>query len=155
MLYPLDRVFGERGSSVFRGFSTRAGGPRGGECFRGAPMGRSACICPFALNAGQCRKTSSADLQHVCQSQFHGLVSAYAELPLLARIIRMVEKPDFAHARARVRNPLDKVLGKGGDFAFRSLSAQRGGPRRRILPRGPCLRGTARALWAARTCRYI
>jgi hypothetical protein len=40
-----------------------------------------------------------------------------------------------------VRNPLDKVLGKGGDFAFRDLSAQRGGPQRRILPRGPLSNG--------------
>jgi len=155
VLYPLDKIFGKRGISVFRGFSTRAGRPRGGESFPGAPMGRSACICPLASNAGQCRKTGKANLQHVCQSQFHDLASAYAELPLLVRIIRMVEKWDFAHARARVRNPLDKVLGKGGDFAFWGLSAQRGGPRRRILPRGPCLRETARALWAVTACRYI
>ena len=97
-------------------------------------MGRSACICPLASNAGQCRKAGKANLQHVCQSQFHGLASAYAELLSHARSIGVVEKPDFAHARARVRYPLDRVLRKGGDFAFRGLSAQRGGLGTRSLP---------------------
>jgi hypothetical protein len=77
-------------------------------------MGRSACICPLALNAGQCRKTSSTNLLYLCQSRFHGLASACAELPLHARIVRLVEKPDFPHARARVGNPLTGFWGKGG-----------------------------------------
>jgi len=85
-------------------------------------MGRSACICPLASNAGQCRKTGKANLQHVCPSQFHGLASACAVELSHSRSIRVVEKPDFAHARARVRNPLDKVLGTGGYFAFGVLA---------------------------------
>jgi hypothetical protein len=48
----------------------------------------------------------------------------------------VVEKPDLAHARARVRNPLDKVLRKRGISAFQGLSAQRGGPESLVLPRG-------------------
>jgi hypothetical protein len=48
----------------------------------------------------------------------------------------VVEKPDLAHARARVRNPLDKVLRKRWISAFRGLSAQRGGPESLILRRG-------------------
>jgi hypothetical protein len=96
-------------------------------------MGRSACICPLASNAGQCRKPGKANLQHVCQSLFHSFASACAELLSHARSIGVVEKPDFAHARARVRYPLDKVLWKGGDFAFRGVSAQRGGQETRIL----------------------
>ncbi len=40
----------------------------------------------------------------------------------------MVEKLDLAHARARVRYPLDKVLGEIRNSAFRGLRAQRGEP---------------------------
>ena len=48
----------------------------------------------------------------------------------------MVEKPDFAHARARVRYPLDKVLRKCMVCVFCGFSAQRGGVGTRILQRG-------------------
>jgi hypothetical protein len=45
-------------------------------------------------------------------------------------------------ARARARaEPLDKVLRKSGNSAFRGFSAQRGGPETRILPTGSYLRG--------------
>src|SRR5258705_12311854 len=37
---------------------------------------------------------------YVCQSQFHGVASACAELFLHARIVRVVEKSDFPHTRA-------------------------------------------------------
>jgi hypothetical protein len=56
------------------------------------------------------------ELRCICRYQFHSLASACVELPSHARSIGVVEKPDFAHARARVRYPLDKVLRKGGDF---------------------------------------
>ncbi len=49
----------------------------------------------------------------------------------------MVKKRDLAHARARVRYPLDKVLRKGGDFAFRGLSAQREALRRESWRQAP------------------
>ena len=88
------------------------------------------------------------ELRFLCCCQFHSLASACVELLSHARSIGVVEKPDFAHARARVRNPLDRVLRKGGDFAFRGLSAQRGGPWRRILPRGSYPRGRTCARYA-------
>src|SRR5258707_13579302 len=91
-------------------------------------MGRSGSIWPLASKARQGRNSPSDEFHRLCFSQFHGLASAWAELLLLARIIRMVEKPEFAHARARVRYPLDKVLWKSGNSDFRGLSAQRGGP---------------------------
>ena len=50
-------------------------------------------------------------------------------------------KNRILRTRARVRYLLDRVLGKGGDFALRGLSAQRGSPRRRILPRGSPSKG--------------
>jgi hypothetical protein len=68
------------------------------------------------------------ELGCICCYQFHSLASACIELLSHARSIGVVEKPDFAHARARVRYPLDRVLRKGGDFAFRGPSAQRGSP---------------------------
>ncbi len=71
-------------------------------------MGRSACICPLAPNAERCRKRGTANLQHVCPPQFHGFASACAVLLSHARSIGVVEKPDFAHARARVRNRLTR-----------------------------------------------
>jgi len=80
-------------------------------------MGRSGCIRPLASNARQGRNTASDEFHRLCLSQFHGLASAWAELLLLARIIRVVEKPESVHARARAQ-PLDKVFGKGRDFAF-------------------------------------
>ena len=79
-------------------------------------------IHPLASNARQGRNTASDELHRLCLSQFHGLASAWAELLLLARIIRMVENSDLAHARARVRYPLDRVLRKCGDSAFGVLA---------------------------------
>jgi len=120
-------------------------------------MGRSTCIRPLASNTERFRKRETANLQHVCQSQFQGLASACAVLLSHARSIWVVEKPDFAHARARVRYPLDKVLGIGGDFAFRGLSAQREAQRRescrqafdlKDIPRaGLPMPSAARAWW--------
>ena len=54
----------------------------------------------------------------------------------------MVEKLDLAHARARVRNPLDRVLGKGGFSAFRSLNARAGWSRDANLNAGSSGRET-------------
>src|SRR6266852_897737 len=78
------------------------------------------------LERGQCRKTGKANLRLVCQSQFHGLASACAVLLSHVWSVRVVEKSDFAHARARVRNPLDKVLRKCIDSAFFGFSARAG-----------------------------
>jgi hypothetical protein len=99
-------------------------------------MGRSGCIRPLASNAKQGRNTASDEFRRLYFSQLHGLANAWAELLLLARIIRMVEKQEFAHARARVRYPLDKVLRESGNSAFRNVSAQRGGAEMRLLATG-------------------
>ena len=110
-------------------------------------MGRSTCIRPLAPNAEPCRKRGKANLQHVCLSQVHGLASACVELLSHARIIGVLEKSDFAHARARVRNPLTGFWEKGGICAVRGPRAQRGCPGTLILPTGSYPRErTARAL---------
>ena len=91
------------------------------------------------------------ELRCICSYQFHGLASACSELLLIARIIRVVEKPELAHARARVRYPLDEVLGEGGDSDFSGISAQRGGSGTRILPGVPLSQRKNRTCtWAAR-----
>ncbi len=60
--------------------------------------------------------------------------------------VRVVEKSDFAHARARVRNPLDKVLRKCIDSAFLGFSARAGRPEEANPGEGPYPKGkSARA----------
>jgi hypothetical protein len=88
------------------------------------------------------------ELRFLCCCQFHSLASACVELLSHARSIGVVEKPDFAHARARVRYPLDRVLWKCVVCVFWGSSAQRGGPWRRILPRGSYPRGRTCASYA-------
>jgi hypothetical protein len=75
------------------------------------------------------------ELRCICCCQFHSLASACAVLLSHARSIRVVEKPDFAHTRACVRYPLDKVLRKGGDSAFWGISTRAGRPRDSNLAR--------------------
>src|ERR1700722_20843439 len=82
------------------------------------------------------------ELRCLCCCQFHSLASACVELLSHARSIGVVEKPDLAHARARVRYPLDKVLWKCMVCVFWGSSAQRGGsmeanPTEAVLSKGP------------------
>jgi hypothetical protein len=88
------------------------------------------------------------ELGCICCYQFHGLASACVELLSHARSIGVVEKPDFAHARARVRYPLDKVLWKCMVCVFWGSSAQRGGPWRRSCRGGPIQGGRTCARYA-------
>jgi hypothetical protein len=76
-------------------------------------------------------------MQHVCQSQFHGVASACAEMLLHARIIGAVEKSGFStRARACVLYPWTRFLGKEGFLYFGVLSMCWEALERRIFPQG-------------------
>ncbi len=68
----------------------------------------------------------------------------------------MVEKPDFAHARARVRNLLTRFYGKAGILPFGVLAHSGSPSDPNPAEEAPIHVGTAHVRCGAATaCRYI